>query len=88
MILPPTFSVAEVTDSKKLSAKKRVRLYQEIYSRAISVGIGIVDPLEMVDETLSEVEEKVLREVAMAAGARDVKIWLGEVLTDRELLNV
>jgi ribonuclease HII len=47
VILPPTFSVAEVTDSKKLSAKKRFRLYQEIYSHAISVGIGIVDPVEI-----------------------------------------
>jgi ribonuclease HII len=47
VILPPTFSVADVTDSKKLSAKKRVRLYQEIYSHAISVGIGIVDPVEI-----------------------------------------
>ena len=42
----------------------------------------------MVNEKLSKVEEKVLREVAMAAGAKDAKIWLGEVLTDRELLNV
>jgi ribonuclease HII len=47
VILPPTFSVADVTDSKKLSAKKRVRLYQQIYSHAISVGIGIVDPVEI-----------------------------------------
>ena len=47
VILPPTFSVAEVTDSKKLSAKKRFGLYQEIYSHAISVGIGIVDPVEI-----------------------------------------
>jgi ribonuclease HII len=47
VILPPTFSVAGVIDSKKLSAEKRLRLYQEIYSHAISVGIGIVDPVEI-----------------------------------------
>ena len=47
VILPPTFSVADVTDSKKLSAKNRVRLYQEIYYHAVSVGIGIVDPVEI-----------------------------------------
>ena len=40
-------SVADVTDSKKLSAKNRVRLYQEIYYHAVSVGIGIVDPVEI-----------------------------------------
>ena len=47
VILPPTFSVAEVNDSKKLTPKNRARLYQEIYSQAISVGIGIVDPVEI-----------------------------------------
>ena len=47
VILPPAFSVADVTDSKKLSAKKRVQLYQEIYSQAVSVGIGIIDPVEI-----------------------------------------
>jgi hypothetical protein len=67
------------------------RLLQEAFShfpKSLIRPITVMHPLEMVDETLSEVEEKVLREVAMAAGARDVKIWLGEVLTDRELLNV
>ncbi len=47
VILPPAFSVADVIDSKKLSAKKRVELYEEIYSHAVSVGIGIVDPVEI-----------------------------------------
>ena len=47
VILPQTFSVADIIDSKKLSAKKRARLYQEIYAGAVSVGIGIVDPVEI-----------------------------------------
>lgn len=47
VILPQAFSVADVTDSKKLSAKKRARLYEKIYARAVSVGIGIVDAAEI-----------------------------------------
>ena len=47
VILPQTFSVADVTDSKKLSAKKRARLYEKIYVQAVSVGIGIVDAAEI-----------------------------------------
>jgi len=47
VILPQSFPVAGVTDSKKLSAKRRAHLYQEIYSHAVSVGIGIVDPVEI-----------------------------------------
>jgi len=47
VILPQTFSVAGVIDSKKLSIKKRARLYQEIYAGAVAIGIGIVDPVEI-----------------------------------------
>ncbi len=47
VILPPNFSIVDVTDSKKLSAKKRALLYDGIYEQAISVGIGIVDAVEI-----------------------------------------
>ena len=47
VILPQTFTVANVIDSKKLSAKRRQQLYEEIYTHAISVGIGIVDAVEI-----------------------------------------
>jgi len=47
VILPKNFSVADVIDSKKLTIKKRARLYEEIYTHAVSVGVGIVDPVEI-----------------------------------------
>jgi ribonuclease HII len=47
VILPQALPIAGVIDSKKLSAKKRSQLYEEIYSHALSVGIGIVDPAEI-----------------------------------------
>jgi ribonuclease HII len=47
VILPTTFHVPDVTDSKRLSPKKRERLFGEIYERAVAVGIGIVDPVEI-----------------------------------------
>jgi ribonuclease HII len=47
VILPTYFPVAGVTDSKKLSASKRDRLYKKIYQHAVSVGIGIIDPAEI-----------------------------------------
>ncbi|QTA87363.1 Ribonuclease HII [Desulfonema magnum] len=47
VILPVSFPVGEITDSKKLTPKKRADLYEKIYLHAISVGIGIVDPLEI-----------------------------------------
>ena len=47
VILPVTFRDSEITDSKKLSPQKRQRLYDVIYAQAVSIGIGIVDPIEI-----------------------------------------
>jgi ribonuclease HII len=47
VILPTTFAEAGVTDSKKLTPKKREHLYERIYDQATAVGIGIVDPVEI-----------------------------------------
>ncbi len=47
VILPATFQNADIADSKKLSAKKRRELYDLIYTDAVSIGLGIVDPIEI-----------------------------------------
>ncbi|MFW6334118.1 MAG: ribonuclease HII [Desulfosalsimonas sp.] len=47
VILPEEFSVNGVADSKRLSPGFRRRLYEEIYCHALTVGIGIVDPVEI-----------------------------------------
>jgi ribonuclease HII len=47
VILPPAFREPGVTDSKKLTAAQRERLYYVIYQGALSVGIGIVDAAEI-----------------------------------------
>jgi len=49
--------------------------------------IAIMHPLELIGEKLSDVEERVLQELALSAGARDVKLWIGQELTDEEILN-
>lgn len=49
-ILPFPFPVSGVTDSKKLTQKKRRELYDLIYKHALSIGIGIVDAGE-IDRT-------------------------------------
>lgn len=47
VILPQDFRHDRITDSKKLSAAQRERLYGEIYRYARSIGLGIVDPAEI-----------------------------------------
>ncbi len=47
VILPPDFTCSGVTDSKKLSEKKREALFPEIKARALAVGIGMADHKEI-----------------------------------------
>lgn len=46
-ILPQQFSLPHLDDSKRLSPKRRERLFSAIYEQAVSIGIGIVDPAEI-----------------------------------------
>ena len=45
----------------------------------------LIQPLELTTEGLSQVEERVLREVAIGAGASRVVVWLGHELSDAEV---
>lgn len=49
VILPKNCKIEGVDDSKKLSAKKRESLYDEILEKAVSYGIGVVS-WERIDE--------------------------------------
>jgi len=47
VVLPQNIELPEVQDSKKLTEKKRERLFDEILLKATSVGVGIVHPKEI-----------------------------------------
>jgi ribonuclease HII len=47
VILPVAFRDPDINDSKKISAKKRQQLYEVIYAHAVTIGIGIVDSIEI-----------------------------------------
>ena len=51
VILPKDICIEGVNDSKKLSEKKREKLYDDIMARALAVGVGIsdVDVIEKVN---------------------------------------
>lgn len=49
VILPSTFSDDRITDSKKLTDKKRRLLFDVIYQEAAAVGVGIADH-DVIDE--------------------------------------
>lgn len=50
--------------------------------------VVVIHPLELVEDGLSEVEERVLRELASSgAAARRVIIWVGHELSDVEVMR-
>jgi ribonuclease HII len=47
VILPQDFNAPKINDSKKLTHRQREWLYDQIYAQAVTVGIGIVDAVEI-----------------------------------------
>jgi rod shape-determining protein MreB len=55
-------------------------------NRFLAVALRIViHPVEMVEGGLSEVEERVFREIALGARASKVLVWVGDALSDAEV---
>lgn len=47
----------------------------------------VMHPMAKTEGGLSSVEDRVLRELAESAGARDVLIWVGPALSDHQILQ-
>ena len=65
VILPPGYEHPEITDSKKLSPRRRERLYGIIQRDAVSIGIGVVeapviDAVNILQATLLAMKDAVL----------------------------
>lgn len=69
VILPETFDLPGLTDSKQLSAKSRERLYPLIREQALAVGIGVARP-EEIDRV--NILQATLRSMQRAVGRLNV----------------
>lgn len=47
VVLPSSFPQSGIRDSKKLTPGKREQLFELIYDQAVSIGLGIIDPVEI-----------------------------------------
>ena len=47
VVLPTSFHDPDIIDSKKLTPKKRSYLYEKLYDHSVSIGIGIIDKIEI-----------------------------------------
>lgn len=62
VILPEDFSLDGLTDSKKLSEKKRDYYYDEVMKQAISVGIGIISEKKIDEVNIYEATKLAMKE--------------------------
>lgn len=66
VILPDGFDVGGITDSKKLSPKKRDLLYDYIQGEAQAVGVGVIDAAEIDAINILQASLKAMREAVEA----------------------
>ena len=62
VILPHDIALSEVNDSKKISEKKRERLYDEINDAALAVGVGVVHEEEIDEKNVLQATFKAMRQ--------------------------
>ena len=68
VILPPSYELPGLTDSKKLSEKKREYFFDIIKKDAIAIGIGIVD-----EKKIDEINIYEATKVAMIEAINNLK---------------
>lgn len=83
VILPKNFILEGLTDSKKLSEKKRDKFYDIIMEKAICVGIGIVS-----SDVIDEINIYEATKVAMKQAVDNMKIKPEHILVDAMPLSL
>ena len=83
VILPDNYSLDGLTDSKKLSEKKREYFYDEIMRQAISVGVGIIS-----EKIIDEVNIYEATKLAMKDAINNMKVKPEHILIDAMPLDI
>lgn len=83
VILPVNYQLAGLTDSKKLSEKKRNIFYDILLKEAISIGIGVVSASEIDKLNIYQASKK-----AMMIAINNLNILPEYILTDAMPLEI
>ena len=83
VILPENIDIPGLTDSKKLSPKKRIRLYDEIVEKAVSIGVGIIN-----EDRIDEINILNATIEAMILSIEDLNIKPDFLLVDGNMKNI
>lgn len=82
------FSTAKLLVGKFSAAEPVLaKAIKQVAKSLLGVGpIIVIHPMEMSEGGLSEVEDRVLRDVAEGAGGSKVIVWVGKELSDEEVI--
>lgn len=83
VILPETFYLPGLNDSKKISESKREQFYEAIYKEAISIGVGIVHSEEIDEINIYQATKK-----AMMTAVNDLSELPDHLLIDAMELDM
>ncbi len=82
------FSTKRLLIAEFSIAQKLLQSGIERLNKSFIKPIVIAHPLENIDDKLSEVEEKIFKELILSAGAREVKLHIGRELSSEELMHI
>lgn len=85
VILPEKFDLKGLTDSKKLSEKKREILYKEIEEQALGIGIGIVDNEEIDKINILNATKKAMKMAINNCNVRPEHVLIDAVKLDIDI---
>lgn len=85
VILPEKFNLEGLTDSKKLSEKKREILYKEIEEQALGIGIGIVDNEEIDKINILNATKKAMKMAINNCNVRPEHVLIDAVKLDIDI---
>lgn len=85
VILPEKFDLEGLTDSKKLSEKKREILYKEIEEQALGIGIGIVDNEEIDKINILNATKKAMKMAINNCSIRPEHVLIDAVKLDIDI---
>lgn len=83
VILPNDYNLEGLTDSKKLSEKKREQFYEILQKDAVAIGVGIVDA-----KTIDEINIYEASRLAMIKALDNLKIKPEYILSDAMPLHL
>lgn len=83
VILPKNYYIEGLTDSKKLSKKKRESFFEIINKDALAIGVGVVD-----NKKIDEINILEASRLAMKIAVNNLKIKPDVILTDAMKLDI